>query len=151
MADAPNSTRRDSVLAPIDENQLPANTGVGTRAMGDVKSQDTQKSRARRKSIKQIVMRITTAPMVTGEKLKFGAIHSTPSNPVVVLPSNTLMPLDPPPPPPPTFFRKSASSSVPSLPLRRKQISDVTNGGGGGKMFKGFRKRWNAVLETVRR
>ena len=136
--------RRDSLLAVIDENQPPPslshNPEIGTRSVDDVKLQDPQKTRARRKSIKQIVMRITTAPIVAGEKLKFGAIHNSnaPSTPVVVLP-----PLDPPPP---TLFRKSASSSVPSLPSTKVNSDRGDAGGANGKRFKGIRKRWNAVF-----
>ena len=145
MTDTPNprgSTmlKRESVLPAIDEDHPPmspsGNTDIGTRA-SDVKSQDTQKARARRKSIKQIVMRITTAPIAAGEKLKFGGIHNTAST--VVLPPDTLVPLDPPPV---AWFRKPASSSVPSLPSTRNQ----GDGRGGGKRFKSIRKRWNAVF-----
>lgn len=137
--------RRDSGLAAIDENLPPPsdNTEAGTKA-GDVKPQDAQKARARRKSIKQIVMRITTAPLAAGEKLKFGGFHTTPSTPVVVLPPDTLVPLDPPPT---AWFRKPASSSVPSLACT-KETSEFTH---SGKKFKGIRKKWNAVLETIRR
>lgn len=151
VVDPPNARggvrlRRDSTLAAINENRSPpGNTEIET------KPQDTRKTRTRRKSIKQIVMRITTAPSVTGERLKFGSIHNTPSSkPVVVLPPDTLMPLDPPPP---AFFRKRASSSVPCLPFT-KENSEVNRNQGearGGKRFKGIRKTWNAVLETVRR
>jgi hypothetical protein len=154
MVDTPNMRgtgmlRKDSALAAIDEDQPPSpspdNVESVTRA-GNVRSQsqDAQKTRARRKSIKQIVMRITTAPMVAGEKLKFGVFHNTPSNPVVVLPADTLVPLDPPPT---TWFRKPASISVQSLPSTKVNLGDAHGGG----RFKGIRKRWNAVLETVRR
>lgn len=142
-----SATLRDSVLPRIDENQSPE---IEARVPRDMKSQDTQKARARRKSIKQIVMRITTAPLVAGEKLKFGSIHNTPSTPVVVLPRDKLMPLDTPPA---TLFSKSASSSVPSLPFTKENSDPTRNQGDarGGKRFKGIKKRWNAVLETVRR
>lgn len=151
MGDTPNTRgvsalRKDSVLAAIEEDHPPSpppediETGTGT---GNVGSQDAQKKRARRKSIKQIVMRITTAPMA----VKFGGFHNAPSTPVVVLPPETLMPLDPPST---AFFRKRASASVQSLPATGDLARNRADALGGGR-FKGFKKRWNAVFETVRR
>ena len=145
------TSRRDSGLAVIDERlpppPLPNDPELGMRA-GGVKSQNTQKTRARRKSIKQIVMRITTAPMSAGEKLKLGSIHK--SNPVVVLPPDTLMPLDPPPA---AWAGKPASSSVPSLhsTTETPEVAGSQGDGRGHKKFHGIKKKWNAVLATVRR
>lgn len=142
------ASRTEGALAAINENQLPPPSGaeMGVRA-SDIKSKDAQKTRARRKSIKQIVMRITTAPMSAGEKLKFGAIHK--STPVMVLPSDTLVPLDPPST---TWFGNPASSSVPSLPTAKGTLNPSGHGDAHGtKTFKSIKKRWNAVLATVRR
>ena len=138
--------RRDSVLVAIDENQQPSSppndTEIGTR-VSDVKPKDGQKKKMRRKSVKQIVMRITTAPLSGGEKLRFGTTHNAPSTPVVV-------PLDPPPA---MWFGKPATSSVQSLPSTRVAPEPVSSqfDAGGSKKFKGIRRRWNAVLATVRR
>jgi hypothetical protein len=138
------TSRRDSVLAAIDEGRLPPpphDPESGMRA-GNVKSKDVQKTRARRKSIKQIVMRITTAPISAGEKLKFGTIHK--SNPVLV------MPIDPPPA---AWTGEPANASVPSLhsTTETPELACGQADGRGHKKFRGIKKRWNAVLATVRR
>ena len=83
--------------------------------------------------------------MSANEKLKLTTIHDSPSTPVLVLPPETLMPLDPPPV---ARFGKLASSSVPSLPSTKElpECGDAR----GGKRFKSIKKRWNAVFGTVR-
>jgi hypothetical protein len=144
--------KRDSTLAAINGNQRSSSSLSHTytehgRKSGDVKPQDTQKTRARGKSIKQIVMRITTSPTSAG-KMKLTAIHDSQSTPVVV--SDTLMPLDPPPGP---WFRRPANFSVPSLPSTN-QVSEVTYSRGDvcdSKKFKNIRKRWNAVFGSSQR
>jgi len=140
------SRRNSSALTAIDENQPPlpddAYTEFGRKA-GDVKSQDTK---AKRRSIKQIVMRITTSPMSAGEKMKLGRIRHSPSMPVVTLSPDTLEPLEPPPG---TRFGKLRSSSVSSLPST-KEGSGFACGRGDGVKFKSVRKRWNTVLGAVK-
>lgn len=134
--------RRESTLPAIDEDQPPSPSPANT----EIETRDAQETRPRRKSIKQIVMRITTAPMAASEKLKCGFHNAPATPPVVSLPPDSLdVPLDPPPP---AFFRKTASSSVPSLPSTRGKSESTRNQGDarGGKMFKSIRRRWNAVF-----
>jgi len=147
--------RRDSTLTATDDNQLPPSSPKDTsaefgRRADDVKSRDTQKARMRRRSIKQIVMRITAAPMFSGEKLSVTTIHDSPSTPAVVLPPDTPMYLDPPPR---TRFGKLASSSMPSLRSTKEMPEPVCGCGDmrGRKKFKSIRKGWKAVLATIRR
>lgn len=147
------TARRDSDLAAIDEIQPSSSSPSGTqvefgRKSDDVKSQDTQKTKTRRKSIKQIIMRITTAPVSAGEKVKSKTIHDSPSIPVL-LSSDALLPLDPPPG---TRFEILASSSASSL-ASTKELSETSCGHGdmgGRKRFKGIKKRWNAIFTTVK-
>ena len=141
---------RDGPLTAIDEHQLPPSSpnDVHTEFGRRTKSHEIQRSRTRRKSIKQIVMRITTGPTSAGEKVKFKTAHDSRSTPVV-LPPDTLMPLDPPPG---TRFEGLKSSSVPSLPSA-KGASGFAHSQGEvrcSKRFKNIRKKWNAVLSTVR-
>jgi len=142
--------RRGSTPTSIDDNQPPSPSlkdisAEFGRKVGDAKSQDTQKARTRRKSIKQIVMRITAAPMSIGEKLRVTTIHDPPSKPEMDLPPETPTRLDPPPS---TRFGRFASSSVPCLPST-KQVSELDCSPGearGNKRFKGFRKKWKAIF-----
>jgi len=146
--------RRDSVLAAINDNQLPPPLSNDSRMEfvrggGDMKPQDIQGTRTRRKGIRGIVMRITTAPMSAGGKLKLTTIHDSRPAPVMVLSPDTLTSLDPPPD---ARFKKFASSSVPSLPST-KDVPEFGCGqsdGRSGKGFKSIKKRWNTVLATIR-
>lgn len=146
-----SASQSSCALTAIDENQPPPPLPDDTykefgRGAGDVKSQGT---RARRKSIKQIIMRITTSPMSAGEKVKLTTIRDSPSMPVVTLPPDTLVPLEPPSD---TRFEKLGCSSVPSLPST-KEGSGFAYGRGevrGAVRFKSIRKKWNAVLGAVR-
>ena len=137
--------KRDNVFAAIDENRLPPSLSNDTPT--EFERKEAQKAKMKRKSIKQIVMRITTAPMSAGEKLKLTMARNSMST--VVLPPDPLAPLDPPRS---TRFEKLASSSVPSLPFTKEvpefggSQSDVRS----GKRFKGVRKRWNALFSTSR-
>jgi len=147
----PSSTRRGSTLqrgyslTAIDENPPSPPSSDDTDAEfggnpGNVKSRNT---RTRRKSIKQIVMRITTTPTSAGEKVKLKTIRDPPPMPVTLSPES-LMPLEPPPG---TRFEKLGSASVPSLPST-KETSGLAR---SNTRFKSIRKRWNAVFATVRR
>ena len=150
----PSATlRRDSFLAAIGKTQLapPSPKNAPTEFGGtthDVKSQETRASK--RKSIKQIVMRITTTPMSSGNKLKVTTVHGAQSTPVVILPPDTPTSCDLPPS---TRFGKPAFSSVPNLPST-KEVSEFgcRQGAARGnkKRFKTFRKRWNSIFGTVR-
>ena len=145
------ASQRNRALTAIDENQPPPPLPDDTctefgRKANDVKSQGT---RTRRKSIKQIVMRITTGPMSASEKVKLTTIRDSPSMPAVNLPPDTLMPLEPPSG---TRFEKLGNSSVPSLPST-KEGSGFAYGRGevrGTVRFKSIRKRWNTLFGTVK-
>jgi len=152
IAAPPSFTRstafgRDNVFAAVNDNQLPSFTPSDTpaesgRRTADVKlqgTQDTQKSKMKRKSVKQFVMWITAAP-TSGEKLKVTTIHDSPST--VALPSDTFMPLDPPPR---RRFDKPANSSVPNLSFTKEVPSQS-----GGKRFKNIRKKLGTVFSNAR-
>lgn len=145
--------KRDSrLLVAINENQplsspspdddAPMEFG---RRTGDVPSQETREVKTIRKGIKQIVMRITTSPMSSSNKLKLTTFHDAQSTPVVVLE-----------PPPSTRFGKPASSSVPSLPFvkefgYRQDFSPRQSDFRGKKRFKTIRKGWKAIFGGFRR
>lgn len=145
------TSQRSCTLTAIDENQppppLPDDTCTESgRKPDDAKSQGT---RTRRKSIKQIVMRITTGPISAGEKVKLTTIRDPPSMPMVTLPPDTRMPLEPPSG---ARFEKLGCSSVSSLPST-KEGPGLAYGRGevrGSVRFKSIRKKWNAVLGVVR-
>ena len=142
---------RDCVPIAIGENQLPSfspnDSFIEFGRTADVKPQDTQKTKTRRmKNIKQIVMQITASPTSAGEKLKLTAIHDSRSTPVMVVPPDTLMPLDPPPI---GRFGKPTNSSVQSLPST-KELPEFGYSKSGGKRFKAIRKRWDAIFSNVR-
>lgn len=143
------ASRRDSGLTAVDDNRLSSSLTNITHAEHGKKSQDSQRPLSRRNAIKQIFMRITTAPMpASEEKVKSTTIHD-PSPMSLVLPPETLMPLDPPSG---ARFEKRPSSSVLSLSSTRG-VSELGYGQGdvcGGKRFKSIKKRWNTVLATVR-
>ena len=143
------TSQRNYALTAIDENQPPPPDDTYTefgRQVGGVRSQGT---RAKRKRIKQIVMRITTGSLSAGEKVRLTTIGDSPPMPVVTLPPDTLIPLEPPSG---TRFEKLGSSSVPSLPYT-KEGSGFACGRGevrGSVRFKSIRKRWNTVFGAVK-
>ena len=134
---------RDSVSTAIDDNPLHFLNETPeefARRMSGITLPDTQETRPRQKSFKQIFMRITTVPMSAGKKSK-----------PTKLPPDTLMPpLDPPPG---MRFEKPVNLSVQSLPLTKEVHEFGCNQAGvarGNKRFKGIKKKWNAVLATVK-
>lgn len=149
-----NATSRRNSVVTIDESRLPFSSPNDTRTefgrmtadvtTDDVKSQDTQAAKMKRKSIRQIFMRITTA----GEKVKSTTIHDPPPASVMIS-SDTLMSLDLPPS---ARFERQAGASVQSLPFTKQTPELSCNRGDprSGKRFKGIRRRWKSVLATVR-